>query len=142
MKRYNLLFISIIFSVVYTPTALSNEVTPTDGQPQHPTSLPAISSSILPSLLAAFNQGDRQTVSRYLIENINPESIGMYGIEAHIGGMLNNRNTHGRLTLVKHLSINGSNERAQVIAEHNQFAYVLHVNRTTTQPYKINYFYL
>ena len=142
MKHYNLLLISIIFSiVVYTPTALSNEVI-RRSIVINSASLPSVSPSILPSLLLAFNQGDTQTVSRYLLENINPESIGMYGIEAHIGGMLNNRNTHGKLTLVKHLPMNGSNERAQVIAEHNQFSYILHVNRTTTQPYKINYFYL
>jgi CubicO group peptidase (beta-lactamase class C family) len=131
LKKFNILLVAIFFSVAtYTSSALAKATVKAEEQ------------VLLPSLIAAFNQGDRQTASKYLLANINPEQIGLYGIEAHIGGMLNNRNTHGKLTLIKHLPINGNNERAQVIAEHNQFPYILHVNRTATAPYKINYFYL
>jgi len=117
--------------ILYSATAMAKETVNANDQLR-----------LLPSLLLTFNQGDRKAVTDYLLENINPESIGMYGIEAHIGGLLNNRNTHGKLTLVKYLPSKGGNEKAEVIAEHNQFNYILNVNRTTTKPYKINYFYL
>jgi CubicO group peptidase (beta-lactamase class C family) len=122
---------STVFSAAfYTPITLGNEINTKNEK------------KLLPSLMEAFNQGDRQSVSHYLLENTNPERLGMYGIEAHIGGMLNSRNTHGKLTLVEHLPMNGNNERAKVVSQHNQFTYILHVNRTKAQPYKINYFYL
>jgi len=130
-KFTRLLMIMLLNSIMYSATTMSKEAVKTNEQPR-----------LLPSLLVTFNQGDRKTVTDYLLENINPESIGMYGIEAHIGGLLNNRNTHGKLTLVKYLPSKGGNEKAEVIAEHNQFSYILNVNRTTTKPYKINYFYL
>lgn len=131
MKNFNLLLISIFCSaIIYSSIAWSKETATANEK------------SLLPSLMTAFNQGDRQTVSDFLLENTNPESLGMYGIEAHIGGMLNSRNTHGKLTLINYLPTNGNNERAQVISENNQFPYILNVNRTTTLPYKINYFYL
>ena len=126
LKNYNLLCM-YIFMLIYTSAALSKETA---------------EQQLLPSLLTVFNQGDGQAVSRYLGENINPERIGMYGIEAHIGGMLNSRSTHGKLTLSKHLPMKNGNERALVISEYNKFSYILNVNRTTTQPFKINYFYL
>jgi len=127
LKNFKFWFLTIFISVIIYPSVIEAKE---DTQ------------ALLPSLMVAFNQGDRATVNKYLLENLNGESITSYGIEAHIGSLLNNRNTHGKLTLIKHLPVKGNNERAQVTAEHNKFSYILNVNRSKIKPYKINYFYL
>jgi len=110
--------------------ALSQETSPTK------------TTALLPSLLKVFNQGDRHEVRRFYTENINPERIGIYGMKAHISGLLNDQTTHGTLRLIKYLPNSGDNERAQVIAENSQFSYILTVNRTREAPHKLNYYYL
>ncbi|MCJ8295095.1 MAG: beta-lactamase family protein [Colwellia sp.] len=131
MKSYSLLFLQVLlFLLSLMQPVYSEEVTTSERQ------------VFLPQLLSLFNQGDRHEVMHFYTANINPEQIGMYGIKAHVSGLLNDQTTHGKLRLIKYLPNDGDNERAEVIAENSQFPYILTVNRTSKAPYKINYFYL
>ena len=131
MKIYSILFLPIFLCLFgFSPRVLSEENLVNSEQ------------VLLPALFKVFNEGDRHVAMRYYQDNINPESIGIYGINAHVSGFLDDQIVHGKLSIVKFLPNNGANERAEVIAENSQLPYILTVNRTRAAPYKLNYFYL
>ena len=92
------------------------------------------------SFVGVFNEGSRTEVIKYLQKNMSNSQIERYGIDAHVGVLLNQQNTFGQLEVQKHLSAENGNERVRVISSNNDLEYNLMINRERKAPFKINYF--
>jgi CubicO group peptidase (beta-lactamase class C family) len=94
------------------------------------------------TFITMFNTGNRVAVIDYLENNMSEERVERYGIDAHVGVLLNSQSTYGKLTLIERLPNKENNQQTVVVSENNGQTYLSTINLTETLPQKINYFSL